>query len=51
MGDYYWYGWQGDRNTTAAAEMYANAAYKGDPHVSCRSNLSTSQFSDIPVGM
>ena len=33
MGDYYWYGLQGERNTTAAAEMYANAALGGDPHV------------------
>ena len=33
MGDYYWYGVQGARNTTAASEMYANAALDGDPHV------------------
>ena len=33
MGDYYWYGCQGNRNTAQAAVMYANGALKGDPHV------------------
>ncbi|KAK2190344.1 hypothetical protein NP493_83g00004 [Ridgeia piscesae] len=32
MGDYFWYGIHNNKNTTAAAVMYAYAALAGDPH-------------------
>ncbi|XP_069115229.1 protein sel-1 homolog 3-like [Argopecten irradians] len=32
MGDYYWYGCGGKRDTTKAADMYSQAAKKKDPH-------------------
>ena len=34
MGDYYWYGCQGQRNITLAAQYYAAAGVKKEPHVS-----------------
>ena len=33
MGDFYWYGYQGNRDFGMATRMYANAAYRGDPQV------------------
>jgi len=39
MGDYFWYGIHNNKNTTAAAVMYAYAALAGDPHVSYSPSL------------
>ena len=33
MGDYYYYGCEGGINVKQAAEMYVNAARRGDPQV------------------
>lgn len=33
MGDYYWYGCEGQRDVEKSAEFYTLAASKGDPHV------------------
>ena len=33
MGDYYWFGCEGRRDVTKSVELYALAAFKGDPQV------------------
>jgi len=33
MGDYYWYGCQGEKDVTMATNMYAAAVKKNDPQV------------------
>lgn len=34
MGDYYWYGCEGQQDSDIAANYYAQAALKDDPQVS-----------------
>lgn len=40
MGDFYWYGCGGSRDTNQAAEYYVEAAKKNDPQVKLVKEIS-----------
>ncbi|KAJ8316170.1 hypothetical protein KUTeg_006184 [Tegillarca granosa] len=48
MGDYHYYGCEGHQDIHQAARLYAQAAIKNDPHVSCPINVYKSICKDSP---